>query len=344
MPTSLFQLKNLPPLQLALIAFGAALCGALLLTPLAKSLSWRFGALALPDARRTHPAPTAQWGGIAIFLAVALAALLWRQPTIADFRLLAPSREISDIQRTAQVTHLSTYFFGCGFLMLVLGMIDDKRELSPIVKLSGQIVVACLLWHGGFRLTTLPFSSGTEPLGAPLSLLLTTLWLLGLTNGVNFMDGVDGLVSGVCAIAAASLCLVELSKNAIWAATASAAVCGASLGFLWWNKHPARIFLGDSGALLLGFWLAAIALAAAAKTAAATTLALPLLVLGVPALDISWAIVRRVWAHQPPWKADRGHLHHRLLARGFSPQKTVLLIYAVSAFLGLTAVFWATQS
>ena len=336
-------LKTLPMHDLTLVAFLAALCGALLFTPLAKRLAWRCGVLAKPDARRLHPEPIAQWGGIAIFFAVALAALLWRQPTLGDFRLLAPSADLSAIQRTAQITHLSTYFFGCGFLMLLLGMADDKWELSPLWKFGGQLVIAILLWKGGFRINTLPFSSGMETLSVPASLGLTTLWLLGLTNGVNLIDGVDGLASGVCAIAAGSLCLIETSKNATWAATASAAVCGASLGFLWYNRHPARIFLGDAGALLLGFWLAAIALAAASKTAAATTLALPLLVMGVPVVDTLWAIIRRTLAHQPPWKADRGHLHHRLLARGLSPQKTVLVIYAISTALGLTAVVWATR-
>ncbi len=336
-------LKTLSTHDLTLTAFLAALCGALLFTPLAKRLAWRYGVLAKPDARRLHPEPIAQWGGLAIFLAVALAALLWRQPTLSDFRLLAPSGDPSAIQHTAQITHLSTYFFGCGLLMLLLGMADDKWELSPLWKFGGQLVIAFLLWKGGFRINTLPFSSGLDTLSIPASLGLTTLWLLGLTNGVNLIDGVDGLASGVCAIAAGSLCLIETSKNATWAATASAAVCGASLGFLWYNRHPARIFLGDAGALLLGFWLAAIALAAASKTAAATTLALPLLVMGVPVVDTVWAIVRRTLAHQPPWKADRGHLHHRLLARGFSPQKTVLVIYAISTALGLTAVVWATR-
>jgi len=343
MPTSLAHLKNLPPGALAVVAFVASLGVALFLTPWVRRLACRCGVLAKADARRLHPEPIAQWGGLAIFGAVCLAALLWRQPDWADFRLLAPSSALSDVERTAQITHLSTYFFGCGLLMLLLGMADDKWELSPLPKLVGQILIASLLWSGGFRIHTLPFTSGTQTLSDAASLGLTLFWLLGLTNGVNLIDGVDGLASGVCAIAAGSLCLIELSKNASWAATASAAVCGASLGFLWFNRHPARIFLGDAGSLLLGFWLAAIALAAASKTAAATTLAMPLLVMGVPVADTLWAIVRRTLAHQPPWRGDRGHLHHRLLARGLSPQKTVLVIYAISTALGLTAVVWAIR-
>jgi UDP-GlcNAc:undecaprenyl-phosphate GlcNAc-1-phosphate transferase len=324
------------------LAWLVALLVALAITPLVRRLAWRANAVARPDARRLHPEPIAQWGGLAIFVAVAFAALLWRQPTLQDIRLLAPSGSASDVSATAQTLHLSTFFFGCGALMLMLGMLDDRFELSPLWKFGGQIVIAYALWRGGFRINTLPFSSGTQVLEDWQSLGITLFWILGLTNGVNLIDGVDGLAAGVCAIGAGSLCLVELMKNAPWAAMASAAVCGACLGFLRWNAPPARIFLGDAGALLLGFWLAAIAVAAAAKTAAATTLALPLLVMGVPVLDTLWAVVRRAVNRQPLWRGDRGHLHHRLLARGFSPQKTVLLIYALSAALGAVAVLWTS--
>jgi UDP-GlcNAc:undecaprenyl-phosphate GlcNAc-1-phosphate transferase len=324
------------------VAFAAAFLITLLATPLVRRLAWRCGALAKPDARRLHPEPIAQWGGVAIFLGVAFAALLWRQPTFQDVRLLSPSGSAADVQATAQTLHLSTVFFGCGLLMLLLGMLDDRVELKPIFKFGGQIFIVYLLWRGGVRINTLPFTSGTQPLSDAASLALTMFWVLGLTNGINFIDGVDGLATGVCAIASGSLCLIEMSKGAMWAAGAAAAICGACLAFLRYNFHPAKIFLGDAGALLLGFWLAAIAVAAAAKTAAATTLALPMLVLGVPVIDTLWAIVRRTLAGQPMWRADRGHLHHRLLARGLTPQKTVLVIYAISAALSAAALVLAT--
>lgn len=322
------------------LAFVAAFVATFLLTPGVKALAWRCEALARPDARRLHPEPIAQWGGLAIFFGVAFAALLWRQPTTPDIRLLAPSASTHDITHTAQTLHLSTVFFGCGLLMLVLGMVDDRYELPPALKFGGQAVIAYLLWRGGVRIHSLPFSSGTQSLSDPASLALTMFWVLGLTNGVNFIDGVDGLAAGVCAIAAGSLAVIEVLKDAPWAAGAAAAVCGASLAFLRYNFPPAKIFLGDAGALLLGFWLAAIGVAAAAKTAAATTLALPMLILGVPVVDALWAIMRRTLARQPMWRADRGHLHHRLLARGFSPRKTILVVYAISAALGAAAMLW----
>lgn len=332
---NLVALKSSP-----LAAFLAALVLAWVVTPLVRRLALRWDAVARPDARRLHPEPIAQWGGLAVFLGVAGAAFLWRQPNLQDIRQLAPSSNQAAIAATAQGLHLTATFLGCGFLMLLLGMLDDRLELRPLYKFGGQMAVTWLLWHGGVRMTTLPFTSGLHSLSPTLSLALTLLWVLGLTNGINFIDGVDGLAAGVCAIAAGSLCLIEVGR-APWAAAAAAALCGACIGFLRHNFHPAKIFLGDAGSLLLGFWLASIALAAAAKTAAATTLALPLLVLGIPVVDTAWAVVRRSLAGQPIWLGDRGHLHHRLLAKGFSPVKTVLVMYSIGLLLGAVAIAWA---
>jgi len=329
-------LKNAP-----LIAFAAALFASLAVTPFVKVLAWRCGALARPDARRIHPEPIAQWGGIAIFIGVAFAALMWRQPGFEDWRLLSPSGSAADVQAVGQNLRLTTVFLGSGFLMLLLGMLDDRFELPAVWKFAGQIAIVYLLWYSGVRIRTLPFTSGTQLLSDQASLAITMLWVLGVTNGINFIDGVDGLASGVCAIAAGCLCIIEIEKDALWAAAAAASICGASLGFLRYNFHPAKIFLGDAGSLLLGFWLSTIAVAAAAKTVAATTLALPLLVLGIPVFDALWAIIRRTLARQPVWRADRGHLHHRLLARGYSPQKVTLVMYSAALALGLIAVLWA---
>jgi UDP-GlcNAc:undecaprenyl-phosphate GlcNAc-1-phosphate transferase len=343
-PLNLFRELHVAPQ--AFVAFVAALLVTLLMTPLVKRLAVRCGALAIPDARRLHPEPIAQWGGLALFLGVACAALLWRQPSLQDIRQLAPSSSQGDIEATRQAfqtLHLSTVFFGCGLLMLLLGMADDRYELPPALKFLGQILIVYLMWRGGVRINTLPFTAGTQPLSDAASLSLTLFWTLALVNGVNFIDGVDGLATGVCAIAAGSLCIIELMKNATWAAAASAAICGASIGFLRYNFTPAKIFLGDAGAMLLGFWLSFIAVSAASKTAAATTLAIPMLVMGVPVFDTLWAVVRRTLAGQVFWRADRGHLHHRLLARGLTPQKTVAVIYTVSGLLGAAAIYLAAR-
>ncbi len=311
---------------------------ALLLTPVVRALAFKCGALAHPGGRRIHVEPMAQWGGLAIFAGVVFAALLWRQPGMDEARFLAPSNNPLIIEQTQKTLHLSTVFFGCGLLILLLGMADDKWELPPWAKFGGQIVIVYLMWRGNVRIQTLPFTSGLHVLADWQSLLLTELWVLGLMNGINFIDGVDGLASGVCAIAAGSLAIIEHLQGATWAAAAAAAVSGACFGFLRWNFPPAKIYLGDTGALLIGFWLAAIAIAAAAKTAAATALGVPMLVLGIPVADTLWAVIRRTLAGQAPWKADRGHLHHRLLERGFTPLKISLVMYSVTATLGAAAI------
>lgn len=319
------------------IAFSAALLVSLLATPLVRVLAFRAGALAKPDSRRIHTEPTAQWGGLAVFIAVAFAALLWRQPNLTDFRQLATSSTPAAVQAAKQSAHLSMAFFGCGFLMLLLGMADDRFEFRPAWKMLGQVLIAVILWALGLKIQTLPFTAGTQPLSDQASIFLTILWVVGLTNALNFIDGIDGLAAGIAAIGAASIACIEAGK-APWAAAVAASVCGASVGFLRYNFPPAKIFLGDAGSLLLGFWLATIALAAASKTAAATTLLLPMLILAVPLFDVLWAIIRRAIARKPLWRADRGHLHHRLLARGFTPRKVLLVLYSVSIALGAAAV------
>jgi UDP-GlcNAc:undecaprenyl-phosphate GlcNAc-1-phosphate transferase len=320
-----------------IVAFAAAWLATLILTPIVRSLALRAGALAKPDARRIHPEPIAQWGGLAIFCGVALAALLWRQPTWADFRQIAPASTPAAVQAVQQTAHLSTVFFGCGFLMLLLGMVDDRFELRPHWKFLGQIFIVILLWSGGVKIQTLPFSFGMQPLSNSVSLLLTMIWVLGLTNAINLIDGVDGLASGIATIGAASLAFIEVGK-APWAAAVAASISGAGLGFLRWNFPPAKIFLGDAGSLLLGFWLATVALTSASKTVAATTLLLPMLVLAVPLFDTLWAITRRALAGKPIWSADRGHLHHRLLARGCTARRVLLVLYSVSIVLGVIAI------
>ena len=320
-------------------AFVAALCVALLLTPAVRRLAWHFGAVAKPDARRKHPEPIALWGGLAVFAGVLVAAILWRQPDFDDVRLLSPSGAPEVVAATGRTLRLTSTFIGCGFLIVLLGLVDDRIELSPAKKLAGQVLIVSLLWYLGVKIRTLPFTNGTFELPDFFSWALTLIWIVGLVNAVNFIDGVDSLAAGVCAIASGTMALV-LWPTAAWAATASAALCGACLGFLRWNFHPAKIFLGDTGSMLLGFWLATIAISANAKTAASTTLIIPVIALGVPVFDTLWAIVRRTLARQPMWRADRGHIHHRLLSKGLTPVSTVLVLYGVSILLGAGVVMW----
>jgi UDP-GlcNAc:undecaprenyl-phosphate GlcNAc-1-phosphate transferase len=171
-------------------------------------------------------------------------------------------------------------------------------------------------------------------LGAPL----TVLAIVAVMNMVNFLDGLDGLAAGVCAISAASFCVIELSLGRVGAAVLAAAVCGACLGFLRHNFYPARIFMGDSGALLLGSTLAAVSVEGLLKTAALATLVLPLLVLAVPVLDTSFAVVRRLKNRQPVYVADARHLHHRFVRLGFSQRRAVVYLWTWCASLALAAL------
>ena len=177
-------------------AFLVALAVTLLLTPLVKRLGWRFKAVAVPDARRKHPEPIALWGGLAVFGGVLAAAILWRQPMPEDLRLLAPSGNAADVAATFERVHLTSTFLITGFLMVVLGLIDDRWELSPLRKMGGQILIIAVLWYSGVQIRSVPFTGGEQPLEQWASFLVTLIWILGLVNAVNFIDGVDGLAAG----------------------------------------------------------------------------------------------------------------------------------------------------
>ncbi|PJB71063.1 MAG: undecaprenyl-phosphate alpha-N-acetylglucosaminyl 1-phosphate transferase [Armatimonadetes bacterium CG_4_9_14_3_um_filter_58_7] len=223
-----------------------------------------------------------------------------------------------------------------GSILVVVGFIDDTRDMRPLLKLSGQILAAVVLWVTGVRILGIaaPFGSGYHHFDDVTSLLTTVAWTVGITNTINLIDGLDGLAAGVTAIAAATLCLMALQKQQSMAvAPVAAAICGASTGFLRYNFNPAKIFMGDTGSQLLGFMLAAIAIAGTFKNAATIAVVVPVLVLGVPVFDTTFAIIRRAVHGKPIFTADRGHLHHRLLDRGLSHKQVVMVLYLVTLIL-----------
>jgi UDP-GlcNAc:undecaprenyl-phosphate GlcNAc-1-phosphate transferase len=217
-------------------------------------------------------------------------------------------------------------------------MIDDLRGLKPGAKLAGQIAAALVVALSGLRIEFIsdPFGSGIILLGL-LSVPITVLYLVGFANVINLIDGLDGLAAGVTAISATSLLVLAAQGNRLTAAVLAAALIGACLGFLRYNFHPASIFMGDSGAMFLGFSLAAISLLGVMKTTAAIALAVPLMIIGVPIFDTVSAILRRLRHNRPISEADRGHIHHRLLGIGFDQRQTVLIIYVWSAALAVGA-------
>ena len=305
------------------LAFMIALCAALAATPLVIAFARRTGALDRPDARKVHARPIPRIGGIGIYAAFMLSILV--QLVFVD---LTPEFMTSLIGLMAG-----------GTIIVAIGIIDDYCDLPAKVKLLGQILAAAVLVIGfDVRIDFI-----TDPFGDFIYLELfaipaTIFWIVGLTNTVNLIDGLDGLAAGVSSIAAVTIFLVAMEEGIPFVAMVTAALAGAAIGFLWYNFNPARIFMGDTGSMFLGFILAGISIVGAVKSAATIALIVPILALGLPILDTTFAIVRRARNHRPIFKPDKGHLHHRLLARGFTQKQAVLLMYVVSALFGLCAL------
>ncbi len=219
-----------------------------------------------------------------------------------------------------------------------VGAVDDFRGLRWWQKLGGQVAAAAIPTGFGVYLHTFTFFSGRQVVPAWIGVTVTVIGIVAVMNMVNFLDGLDGLAAGVCAISGGTFCVIELSLGRIGAAVLAAIVCGSCVGFLRHNFYPARIFMGDSGALLLGYTLAAVSVQGLLKTAALATLVLPLLVLAVPVLDTSFVVAKRIRSGQPIYLADARHLHHRFLRIGFSQRRAVLHLWAWCATLAFAAL------
>jgi UDP-GlcNAc:undecaprenyl-phosphate/decaprenyl-phosphate GlcNAc-1-phosphate transferase len=298
---------------------------ALALTPPVRALAFRIGAVAVPGGRRTHEQVTPQAGGLAIYAGFWVALLIACRP-------LPPA--------------LPGVLLG-SLLLLVMCLADDVRNLPALPRLLGQIAVALIAYYSGVRIEGI-----TNPLSVLgpyqfvalhwLSCPLTVLWIVLVTNALNWLDGLDGLVAGVAALAGLTIMAGAWVGSApLFIGIAGAAVAGACLGFLPYNFSPARIFMGDTGAMFLGYILACLSVLGPFKGTTAIAVCVPLLVLGVPLFDTVAGIVRRLWQGRSPLAADRGHIHHRLIDRGLSTRQAVLFIYALTGLLcGLALELW----
>ncbi|MGZ4358377.1 MAG: glycosyltransferase family 4 protein [Gaiellaceae bacterium] len=296
---------------------GLALVIVLVLTPTIGSLARRIGAVDQPDARRLNVLPIPRLGGLALFFGILVPALAF---------LDLGSRPLRGILLGAAIATL-------------VGAIDDAHSLLWWQKLAGQVGAAAAVCSFGVFVDRFTFPLiGVHDLPESLGVTLTIVWIVAIMNMVNFLDGLDGLAAGVCAIAALTFCIIALSLDRVEPGIISAIVFGAALGFLRHNFYPARIFMGDSGALLLGFVLAAISVQGLLKTAATVALLFPLLVLAIPILDTSFVVVRRIKHREPIYVADRSHLHHRFLRIGFSQRRAVLTMYVWCTTLALAAL------
>lgn len=312
---------------------AAALATTLVCTPLAKRLAKRLNAIDYPSKRRINTAPIPRLGGLAIFTGLCAALVV----EILGIKLLGwPPVLIPHPSMTINYPLLAVAFL----IIVATGAIDDVHSLSPRKKLGGQMLAACVAAAGGLLIGRIvnPFIPGGEISLGWLAYPITVIYLVAFTNIINLIDGLDGLACGISAIASLSMFSFAVLSGRGDAAALAIALFGACLGFLRYNFHPASIFMGDSGSLLLGFGLGAISLLNVSRTAALTSLIIPLIVAGVPIIDTLSAIVRRRRAHVSIGQADKGHIHHRLIQEGYDQRQAVLLIYAWCLLLSLGAV------
>ena len=299
------------------VLWGAlvALAVVLLLTPAVGGMARRLGVVDAPGGRRVNQLPVPRLGGLALFLALLVPALAF----------LHLGHETRGLLLGAAVA-------------VTVGLVDDFRGLPWYAKLAGQAAAAGVLTGFGVWVDrfTFPFV-GIHTLPSSAGIPLTILWIVAIMNMVNFLDGLDGLAAGVAAIAGLTFSVIALSLGKVDAAVLSAIVFGACVGFLRHNFYPARIFMGDSGALLLGYVLAAVSVQGLLKTAATVALFFPLLVLAVPIVDTTFVVVRRLKHGERVFEADQAHLHHRFLRRGFSQRRAALTIWGWCTTLAAAA-------
>jgi UDP-GlcNAc:undecaprenyl-phosphate GlcNAc-1-phosphate transferase len=294
-----------------MLAFSGVLVLVLGLTPLARYLAPRLGMMDQPSARKVHVHPVPRVGGLAIFLAVLIAALA--------------------LGRRYNFTQFGTIIVGATGISF-MGLLDDRWSLGFVIKMVGQILAGLLLYASGIYVGTFD--------NAVLNLVTTVLWVGYITNGINFLDNMDGLAGGTAAIGAAFFALMCAFSGQYLVGALAAAVLGACLGFLFYNLNPASIFMGDSGALFLGYTLAAIGIKLRfPDNVEFVTWMVPVLVLGLPIFDTTLVIISRVRRSLAPWTAGKDHVSHRLVQAGLNHREAVLVLYIVSFILGMLAIF-----
>ena len=289
--------------------------------PLAKKLSVKCGAIDYPKDRGIHKKPMPRMGGVAIVLGfmVTVFVLVWRVDNI-------------------NIKQFVGLIVGA-LIIAVLGMADDTKNLPAKLKLAVQIVAALIVVFSGTRMRIMTF-----PALSVLSVPLTVVWIVGVTNAVNLIDGMDGLATGVSAIAALSLMFLCIMTGSELAVFLTAVLAGSCIGFLPRNFNPAEIFMGDTGSTFLGFVLAVTSILGVFKGYTVLALVVTVLCLGLPIFDTIFAIGRRIANHKPIMEPDRGHMHHRLIDRGFSQKQAAVILYGVSLICGLIAIIIIVKS
>ncbi|ULT56448.1 undecaprenyl/decaprenyl-phosphate alpha-N-acetylglucosaminyl 1-phosphate transferase [Neobacillus drentensis] len=291
---------------------------SVLITPLIKKLAFRIGATDRPNQRKVHQSVMPRIGGLAIFISFIIGMILLHPENPSSLPILV----------------------GC-FIIIATGFLDDLIELPAKYKLIGQLAAACVvvLW-GNLQVVFINLPFGAQLQFGFFSIPFTILWIVGITNAINLIDGLDGLAAGVSSIALISISGIAFIQGYLYVFVIGLIVLMSTLGFLVYNFHPAKIFMGDTGALFLGFIISVLSLLGF-KNVTFISFIIPVIILGVPISDTLFAIIRRIINKQPLSAPDKSHLHHCMLRMGFSHRQTVLLIYAMAAFFGLVAVIFS---
>lgn len=319
-----------------MVAFAVALIVSFFATPLARKIAISAGAINIPrDSRRVHKNPMPLLGGLAIIIGFVLAVV---------YSFATKNLEVF----IGYLVKPKTLGLLLGvIIIIVLGIVDDIKQLKARIKFPVQLLAAVVVVATGTRIIAIskPFQEkvASHPsmmyfLGDILAFVFSVFWIVGMTNAINFIDGLDGLAAGVSGIAALTLYIVAVIRRQDDIAIIAVSLVGAIFGFLPYNFNPAKIFMGDTGSTFLGFLLAIISIEGTMKSITAIAVAIPILVLGLPIFDTLFAIVRRVMNGKPISEADRGHLHHRLLDMGLSHRMSVVILYVVSGALGLVSI------
>lgn len=309
-----------------LLALLTALVISFLMTPVVKTFAYKVGAIDVPkDERRMHKVPIPRLGGLAIFIGFMVSILLF-----VDIR---GNQQMQSILLGAVV-------------IVVLGVVDDIMALPALLKFVVQIVAALIPATHGVRILAFSnpniFSDNLYWVLGSLSIPVTVLWIVAITNSVNLIDGLDGLANGVSAISATTMLVIAMMASEAQVAVVMAALVGASVGFMPYNLNPAKMFMGDTGATFLGYILATMSIQGLFKYYAVISFVVPFLILGLPIFDTAFAFIRRIAHGQSPMHADRSHIHHRLIDMGLNQKQAVATLYVISAILGLSAVVLTT--
>ena len=317
------------------IAFLLAFITAFVITPYTIRLAQKVGAVDYPNDRRINKKPMPRLGVLAVIAGFMVSAI---------YLIITMS-----IEKKVNFAEegLNRKLIGCLLGAIILGItcyIDDVKDIKPLVKLAGQVIAAIVVVSSGVLIDnfTIPFKENNVMLNEVFSFVLTVGWIVGITNAINLIDGLDGLSSGITLISCISLLIIfALNESPLIAIILITALAGAIVGFLPYNFNPAKTFIGDVGSNFMGFAIAVISILGVAKTYTAIVIIAPIIVLALPIFDTLWAIVRRIVKTKSikgVFKADKGHLHHRLMAKGYTQKQAVLILYGITATLGMVAI------